>query len=184
MNNCIYNTKTISEVPSIVLILIILSTILSCEGKSPANKRASIFSLVEQLANECLQKYQDVPWISLNDFLNRNNQTKWIIVDVRSQIERNVSIIPNAISADKFELNHDQFTSYNILVYCTAGCRSGTYTQLLNKNGFRAFNLKGGVLAWALEGKSFITLKGEKTYQVHVYGKKWNALPSNYKAMW
>lgn len=184
MKNHIYNTKTKWDIPPVLLILMILNTTLSCEGKSTTSKITSNFNRVEQLANECLQKYQEVPWISLKDFLYKYKQEKWVIVDVRSQAEQNVSIIPNAINADKFESEHDQFKNHNILVYCTAGCRSGAYTQLLNKNGFKAFNLKGGVLAWALEGKPFITLKGKKTYQVHVYGKKWNALPPNYKAIW
>ena len=56
-----------------------------------------------------------------------------------------------------FEMQKTDFKENLILVYCTVGCRSGAYTKKLQKQGFNAFNLYGGVLAWALEGGIFLT---------------------------
>jgi rhodanese-related sulfurtransferase len=35
-----------------------------------------------------------------------------------------------------------------VIVYCRSGRRSRNAVALLGKNGFRAFNLEGGILAW------------------------------------
>jgi hypothetical protein len=47
----------------------------------------------------------------------------------------------------------------------------------------KAFNLHGGVLAWALNGGSFVTPEGEPTRRVHVYGEPWDVLPPEYEAV-
>ena len=106
-----------------------------------------------------------------------------VFVDVRSEAERNVSIIPGAIDQAEFEKNLERFRSRKIIVYCTIGFRSGVYTQKLNKKGVAAHNLVGGVLMWAYYKNKFVR-GGEPTNKVHVYGKEWNLLPQEYIAIW
>ena len=35
-----------------------------------------------------------------------------------------------------------------MIVYCRSGNRSETATKILNKNGFKAFNMIGGINGW------------------------------------
>ncbi|MDP3981064.1 MAG: rhodanese-like domain-containing protein [Chlamydiota bacterium] len=136
---------------------------------------------LDSLTRECLDRYPDVPSISLKEFLKQQDLSEWVILDVRSKSERDISIIPGAIDAETFDLKKDTFRNKKILVYCTIGCRSGAYGRVLQKKGYHAVNLRGGVLAWAFEGKLFVTREGHRTKKVHVYGEKWNVLPEGYE---
>lgn len=138
---------------------------------------------IEKLANACFPASPNIPWISASQFLDRNDQKEWAIVDVRSPRERAVSVIPRSTSLEDFEAQSKRFTDRPILVYCTVGCRSGAYTQKLREQGFDAFNLRGGVLAWALEGKEFVTPNGRSTHDVHIHGAPQGVLPPGYKAV-
>lgn len=106
-----------------------------------------------------------------------------VIVDVRTQNERAVSMIPGAISREAFEASVSFRTNAEIIVYCTIGARSGKYASRLVDRGYDAYNLRGGVLAWAHSGGTFTNDQGV-TRRVHVYGKKWNLLPPSYRGVW
>ena len=136
-----------------------------------------------ELANLCHQLRPNVPRISASEFVRRSRQAEWRIVDVRSPRERNVSIIPGALSREDFEAQIEEHAKAPILVYCVAGCKSGAYAKELRKRGFEAFNLQGGVLAWALEGRTFVTPDGEPTRRVSVRGIPWDVLPPDYDAV-
>ena len=166
-----------------IVLMAMLCVTLSCVKKPETESKVTYTQRIEQLANECFEEYPDVQRITANAFSLQNKQTKWIIVDVRSQLERDVSLIHGSLSVDEFEAQWDLFKEIPILVYCTAGCRSGAYTRMLNQKGFKAFNLQGGVLAWALEGLTFVTPNGKVTNRVHVYGEKWDALPPGYESV-
>lgn len=135
----------------------------------------------EELASICDRTYPNTPRLSMGEFLRRSEREEWIIVDVRSPRERAVSVIPGALGKEEFEARLEEAREKHILVYCTAGCRSGAYAQKLRERGLEAFNLQGGVLAWALGGGTFVTLDGQPTDHVHVYGRRWNSLPPGYK---
>jgi len=42
----------------------------------------------------------------------------------------------------------EKYKDQNIIVYCQSGSRSNKGTILLNKNGFNAVNLTGGLHQW------------------------------------
>ena len=52
-----------------------------------------------------------------------------------------------------------------------------------NMRSDRIYNLRGGLLAWVLDGKKVYDTKGE-TRKIHVYGKRWNYPPSGYESIW
>jgi len=138
---------------------------------------------VEEISNECLHRFPKVPWLSADEFLRRSEQEDWSIVDVRSQREQAVSIIPGSLSGEEFEARIEEHKNKHILVYCTAGCRSGAYARTLRDRGLDAFNLRGGVLAWAHDDRPFVTLDGQPTRHVHVHGVGWDSLPPGYEAV-
>jgi sodium/bile acid cotransporter 7 len=149
---------------------------------------ASYVEAIEELAGICRLIHPDAPWLTLNEFVQQSKQENWIIVDTRHRSERNVSIIPGALSMAKFKVwvreRPRECDEKSILVYCTAGCRSARYAKKLRKNGFKIFNLYGGILAWALDGRTFVTSDGEETRRAHVYSDDWNVLPPGYEAVY
>ncbi len=159
-------------------------TLIFVAGCSDAGSGLTCAERVELLAEECSAKYSEVPWISVDDYFDRGKFEEWIIVDVRSEKEQAVSVIPGSINISRFELQEGDMQNKSILVYCTAGCRSGEYVRRLVKRGINAFNLRGGVLEWALKGKPFVTLQGDLTKRVHVYSGKWNVVPEGYEPVW
>ncbi len=81
-----------------------------------------------------------------------------IILDVRTQEEVDMGIIPNAIHIDIFKGQGfidevDQLDkSKNYYVYCKSGGRSGQACSVMNQLGFdNAYNLVGGIMDWSGE---------------------------------
>ncbi len=141
----------------------------------------------DELAGICRLMYPDAPWLTLDEFVQQGGREAWMIVDVRYQYERDVSIIPGALTVAEFKVWIDEHPrecdERSIMVYCTAGCRSARYAKKLRETGFQAFNLYGGVLAWALDGRTFVTSGGEVTRRAHVYSDDWSVLPPGYEAV-
>jgi sodium/bile acid cotransporter 7 len=147
------------------------------------NRTASYARRAEALAAICQEGRAAVPWLSPKEFLEQSHEEQWTMVDVRTAPERAVSMIPGAVSKEAFEAHLDEHANRPILVYCTAGCRSGAYAKELRERGLNAFNLRGGILAWALNGGPFFDPDEEPTRRVHVHGQGWNVLPPGYEAV-
>jgi rhodanese-related sulfurtransferase len=139
---------------------------------------------IKELARECAGEYQDVKWLRVSEFTSMSKKEEWTIVDARNVIERALSIIPGSISIDEIEKEMGIQKKKKILVYDTVGCRSGTYSQKLQSKGLRVFGLWGGALAWAWDGRTFVTPGGLPTKTLHVFQEKWNVLPSGYEGGW
>jgi rhodanese-related sulfurtransferase len=78
-----------------------------------------------------------------------------ILVDVRTVSEFTGSIghIPGAILVPLSELESrmnelEGYKETEMIVICLSGYRSAKATRLLKDNGFNAFNMKGGMVAW------------------------------------
>ena len=148
------------------------------------NTRIIIAEGVEESANGCALKYSLAPTNTASEFAQRSKEEEWVAVDARSEDERRVSIIADALSIAEFEDQLEQHRQKRILVYCTVGCRSGAYAQVLRDSGFDAFSLWGSVLAWTFAKGHFATPEGRPTLRVHVSSPSWDMLPQGYQAVW
>jgi rhodanese-related sulfurtransferase len=164
----------------ISLVLFVPLSAFSLKEGGDANYPQSL----KELVLECIGEYQDVTWIRVSEFTSLSKQEEWIIVDARNIIERALSIIPGALSIDEFEKVMEKQRKKKILVYDTVGCRSGAYLQKLKNKGLNVFGLWGGALAWAWDGRTFVTPEGLPTRALHVFQKKWNVLPPDYEGGW
>jgi molybdopterin/thiamine biosynthesis adenylyltransferase/rhodanese-related sulfurtransferase len=95
-----------------------------------------------------------IPTLSVSDLKSKIDQkSPVVILDVREQFEWDIARIDGAklIPLDELpdrlgELDRDA----EIVAHCHSGVRSATAVQFLQRNGFtRAFNLEGGIDAWA-----------------------------------
>lgn len=81
------------------------------------------------------------------------------VLDVRTPAEYQSGHLENALLANWN--NDEEFRErvkaldkkVPVYTYCLSGGRSAAATEWLNKNGFTAFNLSGGISAWKREGK-------------------------------
>lgn len=108
---------------------------------------------------------------------------QYVIVDVRSDAESKVSIIPDAITVKEFEKNSGQYQGRAVIVYCTVGVRSAEYANKLKKQGWNAFNYKGSILDWCKNNLPLTTRDGKATKRVHGYSR-WYSVPRNYVAVY
>jgi len=104
-----------------------------------------------------------------------------VVVDVRPEVERAVSIIPGAMSREAFDAGRERFRDRDVIAYCTVGARSGRYASTLREEGWSVWNLEGGLLAWTHAGGTLIDATGGETRRIHVYGKRWNLAAKGYE---
>lgn len=81
------------------------------------------------------------------------NHKDALILDVREQKEYDSGHLLNSKLIPLGQLNErvaelEKFRSRPVLVICRSGQRSSAATSLLGKQGFTAYTLDGGVMAW------------------------------------
>ena len=106
-----------------------------------------------------------------------------VLVDVREPREREVSMLPGAISREQFDARRDELAGRTVVAYCTIGYRSGRFADELRKAGVDARNLKGSILAWSHAGLPLVA-GGEPTRRLHVYGADWDLAAEGYETVW
>lgn len=105
-----------------------------------------------------------------------------LLVDVRTEAEQQVSMLPGAIDVKTFEAM-PKAARQNAVIYCTIGLRSGAYVAKLAEQGIEAKNLAGGLLSWAHAG-GLLQRDDKVVKKAHVYGRRWRLLPEPYEAEW
>ena len=139
---------------------------------------------IDSLISEFEDRIKQIPWITVDDFLQRSERESWLILDGRSKEERCISKLPGAIAFEKLPRERNAFQNMNILVYCTIGYRSALLAKRLRSENLSAYNLRGGIFAWIFSNRTLVDEQGRPTKNVHVYGPKWNILPESYQAIW
>jgi rhodanese-related sulfurtransferase len=107
-------------------------------------------------------------------------QANFVVVDVRSDAEVNVSVIPGAITKAQYEENRQQYHGRLIIPYCTVGGRSGAYAKKLAKAGVKVKNYQGSILKWVDAGLPVVRLDGRPTNRVHTYSDRYR-IPAKYE---
>lgn len=138
---------------------------------------------IDELYARYKRSFPDVPDLTVEELIAMRERPDIVLVDRREREEQKVSMIPGAVTSEEFERNFEEYKDKVIVVYCTIGSRSGHYAKRLIRDGMRAYNLKGSILAWTHAGQKLIT-EGKETKRVHVYGRRWNLAPKGYEAVW
>lgn len=105
-----------------------------------------------------------------------------VFVDTRTPEEMAVSMLPDAVSKEDYLSDPDRFGDRTVVAYCTISYRSGLFAKEMAEKDRRVLNLRGGMLAWALEDGPIFDETGE-TRRMHVYGKKWDLAPAEYETV-
>lgn len=104
-------------------------------------------------------------------------QEKFILLDVRTKKEYDVSHLPNArfVGYDDVDLRQLQGVPKDarVVVYCTVGYRSEKVGEKLQQAGYKnVYNLYGGIFEWVNRGFAVHDDRGI-TQKVHVYSQSW-----------
>jgi rhodanese-related sulfurtransferase len=104
----------------------------------------SIFSFGKKLESD----------LSPSEFESEIANKDAFVLDVRTKAETLEGMLPKAKNIDFFSSSFQDEVSKlpkdkKYYVYCRSGQRSGQAVKFMNDSGFTAFNLKGGVMAWA-----------------------------------
>ena len=158
----------------------------------PALPSAQTMSRTEKLESKLrvaiikATKGLKAPLIKAADLKQIIDDTNLVLIDVRKSNEQEVSMLPHALTTAGFAetFRHGIPKEKRLVVYCTIGYRSGKYAEELAKQGFKAENLEGGVLAWSFAGGKLFTKNsvGEvvETNRIHVYDPEWNIVHPDY----
>lgn len=132
----------------------------------------------------------DAPLIMATELKRIIDDTNLVLIDVRQPKEQEISMLPRALTTTGFaeRFRRGIPAGKRLVVYCTIGYRSGKYAMELARQGIRAENLEGGVLAWSFAGGEFLAKDPSgalvPTVRVHVYDPEWNILHPDYRAVW
>ena len=107
-----------------------------------------------------------------------------VFIDARSEAERAVSSLPEAVSEQDYLADPSRFAGKKAVIYCTIGYRSGVLVQKLAAQGMATANLAAGIVGWLHAGGSLVDASGAPTRRVHVYGRTWDLAPLAYTAVW
>jgi len=107
-------------------------------------------------------------------------ESDFVLVDVRSEKEIKVSVIPGAITKTMYEKNKVKYRGKLVILYCTVGERSGDYAKKLAGKGVKVKNYEGSILKWVDAGLPLVTLEGKSTNRVHTYSDRYK-VPAKYE---
>ncbi|MHC4778366.1 MAG: TIGR00341 family protein [Planctomycetota bacterium] len=138
---------------------------------------------ISELYASYIPNFPGVPSVEVGEYRGSALWDEAVLVDVRPESERAVSMIPGALDMETFEGKIDKLEGRKIVCYCTIGFRSGLYARKLRERGLDASNLEGGILSWLHGGGKLRDDSGE-TRRVHVYGSKWDLAPSQWRTQW
>ncbi len=138
---------------------------------------------VYRMYGEYKRDFPSVRDISPIEARKRFDQGGVVFVDTRKPAEMAVSALPGAVTQGEFTKHPERFFGKTVIAYCTISYRSGLFARDLAHRGIEVLNLKGGILAWILEGGQVNDAQGNPTRRVHVYGDKWDFAPSGWESV-
>lgn len=138
---------------------------------------------IEELYARSRLHFPEVPEVTVDELDGLRAAGDVVLVDVRADSERAVSIIPGAVTSEEVLADPPAFAGRTLVAYCTLGHRSGLFARDLRRRGLEALNLKGAILAWTHAGRD-LELDGRPTRRVHVAGPKWSLEASGYEPVW
>ncbi len=174
------NTRRRSGRPGLLALLAALC--LACAPDVPGTDAEKVFRIEEMVA-AVEKRFPGVETITVAEVGRLLEKDSVVLVDIREAREREVSVIPGAITAEEFEADPERYAGVAVVAYCTIGHRSSEYAARLTSEGHRVLNLSGSILAWTHAGGPLVSAAGPTT-RLHVYGSDWNLAPDRYQTIW
>lgn len=126
------------------------------------------------------QQVDEISTEGIRDLLDKAAGDEFLLVDVRSEAETAVSMIPGSITRADFESSQDDYRGRTVVAYCTIGGRSLLFAQRLVSRGFTCLNYRDGILGWCETGQPLVRPTGEDTKEVHTHNRFFR-VPDSYE---
>jgi rhodanese-related sulfurtransferase len=139
---------------------------------------------IEEMVAGFKPKFRDVPVVQAAALKAELASGGTVLVDVRSDEERAISMIAGAISSAEFERQAAELEGSPVVTYCTIGYRSSAYAEKLLRDGWNVRNLEGSILAWTHAGGELVDPAGNPTRRVNVYAERWNLVADGYEPVY
>ena len=164
----------------VLLLLLSLTpySALGDENLTDPQKKEIVYEMYENYRKE----FPEVKEVSPETAMRAMKTDNIIFVDTRKPAEMEVSMLPGAITREVFLKNPSRYQGRMVVAYCTVSYRSGKFAMKMAKKGIQIYNLRGGLLAWVLEGGKVYNALGE-TKRINVYGKEWDYPPKGYESV-
>lgn len=107
-------------------------------------------------------------------------EPNFVLVDVRSEAEYKVSVIPGAITKAAYEKDVKKYQGRTVIPYCLSGGRSKAYAKQLVSKGVKVQNYQGSILAWVDAELPLTTIEGKPTKRVHTVSDR-HHVPAKYE---
>jgi rhodanese-related sulfurtransferase len=164
-----------------------LCLVVACSS----NRRASTSPLtnaeklttLHAMVAEVRERYPTVRGLDATQVSELIRAEDAVLIDVRTQEERQVSAIAGAITPEEFTADPTRFGERPVVAYCTVGERSARFVQEMAEAGFDVFNFEGSLLAWTHDGGALVDAQGP-TRNLHVYGSAWDLAAEGYQTTW
>lgn len=150
------------------------------DATADRSKREALFALYEGYR----ERFPEVPEVSAWEASMGVGRGEAVLVDVREERERAISMIPGAVREEVYRAHPERYADRPVIVYATAGLRSGLAAQAMRARGIEAANLRGGILGWLHAGFEVVDERGRPLRRVHVYGPEWNLAPRRIQGIW
>ena len=167
-----------------LFLLVVLAALSLAAACSRPSTDAEKLAAVEAMYVGYAKDFPAVPDIAPDEARQLYEQGGVVFVDARPENERAVSTLPGAVSGEEFLADPGRFANRTAVGYCTIGYRSGKLAEALAARGIPVRNLRGGILAWALEGGAVYGPDGRPVKAIHVYGAKWDLPPAGYVSVY
>jgi len=147
--------------------------------RSDAEKR----KIVYQMYSGYKKDFPDVRDISPQQAMDLLQQNQVTFVDTRKPAEMAVSMLPGAVSEQELFSRSEVYRDKTVVAYCTISYRSGKFAAKMADQGITVINMRGGILAWTLEGGKVYDQSGKEVKRIHVYGDTWDYAPAGYETV-
>ena len=176
---CMRQLRTVWQIISICISICLADMAWCKKDLSDAEKKEVVYGMYADYRKE----FPEVKHISPQKAMDLLNRKEIVFVDIRKPAERAVSMLPGAVSKQKFLDALQNYRDKIVVAYCTISYRSGLFARDMAKQGLPVLNLQGGILAWILEGGKVYDAAAKPVKRVHVYGDKWNYAPADYESV-
>jgi rhodanese-related sulfurtransferase len=163
---------------SIIAFVFSARPLCAAEPLTDTQKRVAVYKMYTDYKRD----FPEVLDINPGDARHLLSEGPIQFVDVREPEEIRISTLPGAIDTETYLQNKRQYGNKTLVAFCTIGYRSGIFAQEMARQGVAVKNLKGGILAWVLEGGQIFNENGASK-RLHVYGPKWDLAPGDYETI-
>lgn len=168
---------------TVSLLLLAMLAVLAGACSRPATdagKLAAVYEMYEGYTRD----FPGVEAIAVAEARALWDKGEAVFVDARPENERAVSMLPGAVPQEAFLADPGRFAGKTAIGYCTISYRSGKLAESLAGRGIPMQNLRGGILAWTLEGNPVFGPDGRQVKALHVYGARWDYPPEGYVSVY